>query len=169
MRKQLKLWNSNTSLIKKNFNKVLHCSEDETKLNKKFWEELIAYFPLIHDPNRKRHIQQFIYCCVFVAAVTCLPRRCLATTGGIHRHKDWCEEFMKCATENGSDAMIHTSSFINTGSVIQKDNIKIDLRYAISFGFILLTTGPCECGNEVFDSNQGQKFHVWLRNYQLLM
>jgi hypothetical protein len=29
-------------------------------LNKKFWEELIAYFPLIrHGPHRKRPLQQF--------------------------------------------------------------------------------------------------------------
>jgi hypothetical protein len=31
--------------------------------NKKFWEELIAYFPLVgHRPHRKRRVQQFLYC-----------------------------------------------------------------------------------------------------------
>jgi hypothetical protein len=38
--------------------------------NKKFWEELIAYFPLIwHKPHRKGRVQQFIVGCVVVAAV----------------------------------------------------------------------------------------------------
>jgi hypothetical protein len=33
-------------------------------VNKEFWEELIAYFPLIgHGPHIKRRVQQF-YCCV---------------------------------------------------------------------------------------------------------
>jgi hypothetical protein len=31
------------------------------KINKKFWEELIAYFPLIrHGQHRKRRLQQFV-------------------------------------------------------------------------------------------------------------
>jgi hypothetical protein len=35
--------------------------------NEKFWEELIAYFPLIrYGPQRKRHVQQFCHCCVFI-------------------------------------------------------------------------------------------------------
>jgi hypothetical protein len=52
----------------------------ETNNYKKFWEELIAYFPLIrHGPHRKRRLQQF-----FVAAGKSLPSRCLATKGGIH-------------------------------------------------------------------------------------
>jgi hypothetical protein len=43
-----------------------------------FWEELIAYFPLIlHGPHRKRHLQQFI-----VVAGTRLQNRCLATING---------------------------------------------------------------------------------------
>jgi hypothetical protein len=51
---------------------------------KKFWEELIAYYPLIrHGPHRKRHIQQFFYCCecVFVAAVTFSPSGYLGKIG----------------------------------------------------------------------------------------
>jgi hypothetical protein len=32
------------------------------RTNKKFWEELNAYFPLIqHGPHRKQHVQQFFY------------------------------------------------------------------------------------------------------------
>jgi hypothetical protein len=35
--------------------------------NKKFWEELVAYFPLIrHEQHRKRRVQQFFYCCVYI-------------------------------------------------------------------------------------------------------
>jgi hypothetical protein len=30
--------------------------------NKKYWEELMAYFPLIlHQPHTERHAQQFFY------------------------------------------------------------------------------------------------------------
>jgi hypothetical protein len=48
---------------------------------KKFWEELIAYFPLIrHGPHRKR-----IRCLATIMGL--LPSRCLATIGEIHRHK----------------------------------------------------------------------------------
>jgi hypothetical protein len=37
------------------------------KKNKKFWEEVIAYFPLMrHGTHRKRRIQQFLYCCVCI-------------------------------------------------------------------------------------------------------
>jgi hypothetical protein len=37
------------------------------KSNKKFWEELIVYFPLIwHGLCRKRCIQQFFYCLVYI-------------------------------------------------------------------------------------------------------
>jgi hypothetical protein len=82
------------------------------RVNKKFWKELIAYFPLTgHGPHRKRRlqqlfaaagpylpsyylattgeytntrVQQFFLLCVFVAVRTCLPSRCLAMKGGIH-------------------------------------------------------------------------------------
>jgi hypothetical protein len=47
-------------------------------LSKKFWEKLIAYFPLIrYVPHRKRRFQKF-----FVSAGTCLSSRCLAAIGG---------------------------------------------------------------------------------------
>jgi hypothetical protein len=81
--------------------------------NKKFWEELIAYFPSIkHGPHRKRlpptilrchgnvlievlpsndrevhrHTSPitFVLSRVFVAAWMCLPSRCLAIKWGIH-------------------------------------------------------------------------------------
>jgi hypothetical protein len=81
--------------------------------NKKFREELIAYFPITrHGPRKKRRSQQFFvavetellptndsrihrsrHTCqaiflllrVFVAAGTFLHSRCLATIGGTHR------------------------------------------------------------------------------------
>jgi hypothetical protein len=61
-------------------------------INRKFWEELIAYFPVIrHGPHRKRRVQLFFYsACVFVAAVTFSPSRCLVTIGKYtYRHTDW--------------------------------------------------------------------------------
>jgi hypothetical protein len=46
---------------------------------KKFWEELIACIHLVlHGRHGKRLVQQF------VAAVTFVPSRCLATMGRIH-------------------------------------------------------------------------------------
>jgi hypothetical protein len=68
--------------------------------NKKFWEELIAYFPWYdtgHIENDTSN-NSSIVTCVFVTAVTFLPSRCLATIGrflpsrwlatigGIHTH-----------------------------------------------------------------------------------
>jgi hypothetical protein len=53
--------------------------------NKKFWEELIAYVPLIrHEPYRKRRVKQFFYCCVCIrCGGNFIPSRCVATIGGI--------------------------------------------------------------------------------------
>jgi hypothetical protein len=73
--------------------------------NKKFWEELIAYFPLIrHEQHRKRRLQQFL-----VAAGMCLPSRCLEmirrytdrpTKSPLIRHAKhikWCvQQFFCC-------------------------------------------------------------------------
>jgi hypothetical protein len=81
---------------------------------KNFWEKLIAYFPLI------RHNSP-IAACVFVAAVTFLPNRCLATIGGFtYRHTDWWEGFMKYGVEMGSGAMVYIPSLIKIGSGTQK-------------------------------------------------
>jgi hypothetical protein len=51
--------------------------------NKKFWEELIAYFPRYDTGHIKNDAPNnlFIVACVFVTAVTFLPSRCLATIG----------------------------------------------------------------------------------------
>jgi hypothetical protein len=54
-------------------------------LNKKFWEELIVCSPLIrHGPNNDVSNNSSIVACVFVAAVTFLPSRYLATMGDTH-------------------------------------------------------------------------------------
>jgi hypothetical protein len=51
-------------------------------MNKKFWEEQVAYFPLIrHGPHRTRRLQQF-----FVAGGTSLPELLPGNYKGIHRH-----------------------------------------------------------------------------------
>jgi hypothetical protein len=57
--------------------------------NKKFWEELIAYFSWYetgHIENEASN-NSSIVACVFVTAVTFLPSRCLATIGGLQRDK----------------------------------------------------------------------------------
>jgi hypothetical protein len=50
----------------------------------KFWEELIAYFPWYDTGHIENHASNnsYIVACVFVAAVTFLPSRCLAMIGG---------------------------------------------------------------------------------------
>jgi hypothetical protein len=61
--------------------------------------------------------------CVFVAAVTFLPSRCLVTIQVyMYRHTDWREGLMKYAVELGLVAVIRIPSFVNTGSGIQKFN-----------------------------------------------
>jgi hypothetical protein len=63
--------------------------ENEENYNK-LWEELKAYFPLIeHGPRKNDAIKNyFIVPCVFVAAVTFIPIRCLVTIiqGYTYRH-----------------------------------------------------------------------------------
>jgi hypothetical protein len=54
------------------------------EINKKFWEELIAYFPWYdtgHIENDASN-NSSIVTCVFVTAITFLPSRFLATIGG---------------------------------------------------------------------------------------
>jgi hypothetical protein len=54
------------------------------RLQKKFWEELIAYFPWYdtdHIENDTSNNSSSV-ACVFVTAVTFLPSRCLAMIGG---------------------------------------------------------------------------------------
>jgi hypothetical protein len=55
------------------------------KINKKLWEELIAYFPWYHAGHIENDASNnsSIVACVFVTAVTFLPSRCPATMGVI--------------------------------------------------------------------------------------
>jgi hypothetical protein len=54
--------------------------------NKKFWKELIAYYPWYYTDCIENDASNNspIVACVFVAAVMFLLSRCLATIGGIH-------------------------------------------------------------------------------------
>jgi hypothetical protein len=62
-----------------------------------------------------------IVACVFVAAVTFLLSRCLATIWGYTcRHTSVWEGFMKYAVEIGSVGTVYILNFIKTGSGIQK-------------------------------------------------
>jgi hypothetical protein len=63
---------------------VLRSHLQRTKGNKRFWEELTAYFPWYdtgHTENDASNNSSII-ACVFVTAVTFLLSRCLATIGG---------------------------------------------------------------------------------------
>jgi hypothetical protein len=70
-------------------------------MNKKFWEELIAYFPWYdtgHIENNASN-NSSIVACVFVTAVTFLPSRCLATIGGVLQSR--------CLARIGDDTHTH--------------------------------------------------------------
>jgi hypothetical protein len=56
--------------------------------NKKFWEELIAYFPWYDTGHIENDMpnNSSIVACVLVTAVTSPRSRCRATIGGPHRH-----------------------------------------------------------------------------------
>jgi hypothetical protein len=57
---------------------------------------------------------------MFVAVVTILPSRCLATRGGYtYRQTGWWEGFMKYAVEMDTGSVIYIPSFIKLGSGIQ--------------------------------------------------
>jgi hypothetical protein len=58
--------------------------QTELMNNKKFWEELSAYFPRYDTGRIENDVSNnsSIVACVFVTAVTFLPNRCLATMRG---------------------------------------------------------------------------------------
>jgi hypothetical protein len=92
--------------------------------DKKFWEELIAYFSLIrHGPHRKRRFQKFFCCCLCIRSRSnVFPRRYLATIAGYTYvyGQDYGRDLRSTAFEMGSGAMIYIQSFIKTGLAIQK-------------------------------------------------
>jgi hypothetical protein len=101
--------------------RISHCCIfNHPNKNKKFWQELFTYFPLVrHAPHKNDAFNNYsIGACVFVAAVTSLPSRCLATVGDTHT--DWWEGFMTYAVEMDSGAMAYIQSFIKTSSDILK-------------------------------------------------
>jgi hypothetical protein len=65
--------------------------DTQTKnINKKFWEEQIAYFPWYDTDRIENDVfnNSSIVACVFITVVTFLPSRCLPTTGGYtYRHR----------------------------------------------------------------------------------
>jgi hypothetical protein len=52
-------------------------------INKKFWEELMAYFPWYNTDLIENDVSNnSVVACVFVTAESFLPSRCLTTMGG---------------------------------------------------------------------------------------
>jgi cytochrome c oxidase assembly factor CtaG len=81
-----------------------------------FWEELVTFLHTIRTAKKTRRSTILLLLpCVFVAAVTFLPSRCLATIG----RYTW-EGFTKYATEMSSGAMIYIPRFVKIVSAIQK-------------------------------------------------
>jgi hypothetical protein len=81
-------------------------------ISKKFWEELIAYFPSYDKDHIDDNtcIQQFFYSCVFVAMVMTLPNFFLPRMGGYtYRHRDCCVwgGFMQYNIVIGSGAYLY--------------------------------------------------------------
>jgi hypothetical protein len=103
-------------------------------LNKKFWEELIVYFPSSDTGHIKNDesSNSSIVACVFVTVVTFLTSRCLATTEHFNEPLPSNDRGMyiqtqrqrrgifNYAVEMGSGALIYVPSFIKIGSGIQK-------------------------------------------------
>jgi hypothetical protein len=58
--------------------------------SKKFWAELITYFPAIgHKQHRKWRVQQFFYCyIIIIIMVMLLPSLLPSNNRCIHRHKN---------------------------------------------------------------------------------
>jgi hypothetical protein len=114
---------------------IIKASLNNQQNDKKFWEELIAYFPRYNTGHIENDASNnsSIVACVFVTAVTFLPSRCLAPTGGFlpsrclatlggctYRHTDRWEGLSNESVEMGSGAMIYIPSFIKIRSGIKK-------------------------------------------------
>jgi hypothetical protein len=91
-------------------------------INKKFSEELIAYFPSIrHGPHRKRRVRQFFYYCVSIRCRgNCFTEPLASNNRYTYRHTDSWKIFTKYAVQMGSGVVIYVPSFIKIGSAIQK-------------------------------------------------
>jgi hypothetical protein len=86
---------------------------------KTFWEQLIAYFPLIrHRPHRRWRVKQFFSLCMCIRC--CSNVFTVPLPSNTHTNTEWWEEFMKYAFEMASGAIIYIPSFIKIGSSIGK-------------------------------------------------
>jgi hypothetical protein len=85
--------------------------------NNKFWEEIIAHFPLIlHGPHRERRIQQFSN--YYVCKSLTYP---LLSNGGTHIGTQTEERYLwSTPSYIGSGAITRIPSFIKIGSGIQR-------------------------------------------------
>jgi hypothetical protein len=97
-------------------------SEQDGKQNKKYWEELIAYFSCYYTAHVENDASDTssIVVCVFVAMSIFLQSHCLATRGGFSPSQWLGMRDLRNTLEMGSGAMIYMSCFIKTGSAIQK-------------------------------------------------
>jgi hypothetical protein len=82
-----------------------HTPPQEIK-NKKFWKELTDYFPSYDTGHTENDASSnsSIVACVFVTAVTCLSRRCLASIGGFLPSR------CLATTEGYTDTHTHTNT-----------------------------------------------------------
>jgi hypothetical protein len=92
------------------------CIAEDHYVSKKFWEELIAYFPWYDTDHIQNNSSNKSYIvCVFVATVIFLPSRCLAMVGDTHTDtktdgRDLCSRPLR---------WVQVPSFIKMGSAIR--------------------------------------------------
>jgi hypothetical protein len=98
-------------------------SQWEDNVNKKFWEELVAYFSFIrHGSHRKRRAQQFFYCYL------CIHCRGNVFTDPLPGNEAWIHiqthrlmgMIYEDVVEMDSGVMTCIPSFMNIGSDVQK-------------------------------------------------
>jgi hypothetical protein len=100
---------------------LIMITEYNTYLNEKFWEELVAYFPLIRHGSHTKRAKQFFY---FWVCIRCYgnaltdPLPSNGKCGYTYRHTDWWEGFMKHTVKMGPGAIIYIPRFIQIGSDI---------------------------------------------------
>jgi hypothetical protein len=79
-----------------------------SSINKKFWEELIAYFPLIwHRSHRKVCIQQFFYCCMCIYCCGNVSAQPLPTNNRGDTYKLTTEELLEAVFSLWSDLKLY--------------------------------------------------------------
>jgi hypothetical protein len=90
--------------------------QHDTYQNKKFLEQLIAYFSWYNTDRIENDVSNnssIVAHVLFAAVSFFLPSRCLAKIEGyIYRHMDWWKGFMNYAVNMGSSAMKYQVSYI---------------------------------------------------------